>query len=188
MEHLWALGEAGRDALVSVVVLLTSEAAKRRLPAVAKHALADADLLLLAKHGGVSADGLPGLRPIGMPEALRKIAASALAATVRAAAAGLLASMQLGVGVANASGRSIHDLKAHLAHHPDNAVLLLDFIFAFNLVSRSSAAAVLHRSVPLFAQYLTWVYGGGCPYVIRWAWWRQPPRCLVPQLNRADSR
>jgi len=155
MEHLWAPGEAGRDALFSVGVLLTSAAATTRVPAVATHALAGADLLLLAKPGGVGADGMPGLRPIGMPKALRKLAASALAGTARAAAADLLAPVQLGVGVANACERILHELAAHLAQHPDHAVLQLDFRNAFNLVYRSAAAAVLHRSLSLLTPYLT---------------------------------
>jgi len=82
MEHLWALGEKGRDALVGVVLLLTGDAATTRVPAVATHAVAGAALLLFARPGGVREDGSPGLRPISMPEAQRKLVASALAATV----------------------------------------------------------------------------------------------------------
>jgi len=72
------------------VLLLTGDAATTRAPAVAAHALAGADLLLLEKPGGVCEDGLPGLRPIGRSEALRKLAASALALTVRSSAADCL--------------------------------------------------------------------------------------------------
>jgi len=154
MEHLWALGEEGRDALVGVVLLLTSDAATTRVPAVATHALAGADLLLLAKPGGVREDGLPGLRPIAMPDALRKLAASALAATVRSSAADLLFPAQPGVGVPNACERILHELGAHRAHHPGDAVLQLDFKNAFNLVSRPAGEAVMHRALPVLTFYL----------------------------------
>ncbi|GAB0496795.1 hypothetical protein MMPV_008113 [Pyropia vietnamensis] len=162
--------KGGQDALVGVVELLVSAAAVTRVPAAAAHALAGADLLLLAKPGGVGGDGLPGLRPIGMPETLRKLAASALAATVRKAAAAFLAPAQLGVGVPSACERLVHELDAHLAHHPQHAVVQLDYRNAFNLVSRPAAAAVLRRALPPLAPYLEWVYGGGeAPTVYGWA-------------------
>ena len=169
MEHLWALGEEGRDALVGVFLLLTGEAATTRVPAVATHALAGADLLLLAKPSGVREDGRPGLQPIGMPEALRKLAASALAATVRSSAADLLSQGQLRVGVPNACERILHELGAHLAHHPSDAVLQLDFQNAFNLVSRPAAEAVMHRALPVLNPYPRWAYGRGGPCVFGWA-------------------
>lgn len=170
VEHLWALEGGGQDALVGVLELLVSDAAVTRVPAAAAHALAGADLLLLAKPGGVGPDGLPGLRPIGMPETLRKLAASALAATVRGAAAELLAPAQLGVGVPSACERLVHELEAHLAHHPQHAVVQLDYRNAFNLVSRAAAAAVLRRALPPLAPYLEWVYGGEeAPTVYGWA-------------------
>jgi len=169
MEHLWVLGEEGRDALVSVVLLLTGETAATRVPAVATHALAGADLLLLSKPGGVRETGLPGLRPIGMPEALRKLDASALAATVRSSAADLLSPGQLGVGVPNACMRILHELGARFAHHPGDAVLQLYFKNAFNLVSRPAAEAVLHRALPVLTLIFLWAYGGGGPCVFGWA-------------------
>ncbi|GAB0497290.1 hypothetical protein MMPV_008621 [Pyropia vietnamensis] len=100
-----AIRSGGGDALVGVVELLVSAAAVTRVPRRGRPRLAGADLLLLAKPGGVG-DGLPGLRPIGMPETLRKLAASALAATVWKAAAAFLGPGALGWGCrvrANAS-------------------------------------------------------------------------------------
>ncbi|GAB0498702.1 hypothetical protein MMPV_010049 [Pyropia vietnamensis] len=118
VEHPWALAEGGREALVGVVLLLTGEAAVTRVPSVARTALAGADLLLLRKPGGLAADGLPKLRPIGMPEALRKLAASALARTVRDAAAALLGPHEQAVGVRSACERVLHELRAQLAACP----------------------------------------------------------------------
>jgi len=149
--------------------MLTGEATTTRVPAAATHALAGSDLLVLAKPGGVHEDGLPGLRPIGMPEALRKLAASALAATVRSSAADLLSPGQLGVGVPNACESILHELGAHPAHHPGDTVVQRDFANAFNLVSRLAAEAVLHSALPVLTRYLRWAYRGGGPCVFGWA-------------------
>eukprot|EP00168_Porphyra_purpurea_P017444 TRINITY_DN603_c0_g1_i4.p6 TRINITY_DN603_c0_g1~~TRINITY_DN603_c0_g1_i4.p6 ORF type:complete len:190 (-),score=35.40 TRINITY_DN603_c0_g1_i4:2496-3065(-) len=84
MEHLWALAEDGRDELVGVVRLLATDAATSVVPAVASHALAGAEHLLLVKPGEPDADGVPRLRPIGMPETVRKLVAGALVRDLRA--------------------------------------------------------------------------------------------------------
>jgi len=49
MEHLWALAEDGRHALVGVVQLLASDVATSLVSTVAGHALAGAELPLLVK-------------------------------------------------------------------------------------------------------------------------------------------
>jgi len=123
VEHLRALGAAGRDALGGVLVLFAGPAGASRVPSGAARALAGTDLLLLRKPGGVQADGLPRLRPIGMPEVLRKLAATALARAVRWAAAALFAPLQLGVGVSSACERILHEVRAHLAAHPAHALV-----------------------------------------------------------------
>ncbi|GAB0497433.1 hypothetical protein MMPV_008766 [Pyropia vietnamensis] len=144
-------------------------AAVTRVPSVARTALAGADLLLLRKPGGLAADGLPKLRPIGMPEALRKLAASALARTVRDAAAALLGPHQQGVGVRSACERVLHELRAQLAACPTQAAVQLDFSNAFNRVSRTAARVVGERTLPLLTPYFDWVYGGEGPPVYGWA-------------------
>ena len=169
-EHLWALSAVGQAALLEVLLLLCGDAAVSRVPAVVRHALAGADHHLLHQAGRVGADGLPRLRHIGMPEVLRNLAAVALARTVRAAAAELLAPAQLGVGVSSACERLLYEVEAHLALHPEHAVVQLDYRNAFNLVSRAAASAMLSRAVPLLCPYLDWVYGGGePPTVYGWA-------------------
>lgn len=169
MEHLHAIGDDDRAAVVSVVLLLTGDAAVERVPPVATHALAGANLLLLTKPGGPAADGLPKLRPIGMPEVIRKLVASELAGTVRDAAAELLAPLQLGAGVSSACERAIHELNAYLALHHDEAVLQLEFANEFNLVSRPAVRAMFERAFPLLAPYFRWVYEGDAPHVYGWA-------------------
>jgi len=169
MEHLRALGDEGQAALAGVVHLLAGEAAVRLVPAVAAHALAGADLLLLCKPGGTDVDGLPRLRPIGMPEVLRKLAASALAGTVRVPAARLLAPLQMGVGVPNPCERVVHEVGAELLHRPSAGLLQLDFRNAFNLVSRPAAVAYLLRAFPLLHPHLESVYlGASAPRVYGW--------------------
>jgi len=94
----------------------------------------------------------------------------ALARTVRAAAAELLAPARLGVGVSIACERLLHEVEAHHALHPELAVGQLDFRNAFNLVSRDAARAMLSRALPLLSAYLTSVYGGEeAPTVYGWA-------------------
>jgi len=70
MEHLRAFGENGQAALAGVVLLLAGSDGARLLTSLAAYALAGADLLLLCKPGGLDVDGLPRLRPIGMPQQL----------------------------------------------------------------------------------------------------------------------
>jgi len=172
VKHLWALDAEGRDALVGVVSLLAGEASAR-LPACAAAAHAGTSLLLLRKPGGVGADGVPKPRPIGMPKALRRLAASALSAAVRAPAAALFAPLQLGVGVSRPCERILHQVHFHMAAHHEHAVIQLDYRNAFNLVSRSAAAAVLGAALPVLSPYLQSVYGGdtggAAPNVYGWA-------------------
>jgi len=105
-----------------------------------------------------------------MPQTLRKLAASALAATVRTAAAELFAPAQLGVGVSSACERLLHELGANVALHPAHAVGQYDYRNAFNLVSRPAAEAVLTRALPAVAPYMKAMYGGElAPSVYGWA-------------------
>jgi len=137
------------------VVLPLAEPGSARLPACAGYAHAGTDLLLFRKPAGVGGDGLPGLRPIGTPETLHKLAASALAAAVRTSAAALLAPLQLGVRVSSPCLRILHEVRAHLSAHPHHAVVQLEYRNAFNLVERAAAAAVLGAALPVLIPYLT---------------------------------
>ena len=169
MEHLWALAEDGREAQVGVVQLLASDAATSVVPAAASHALAGAELLLLVKQGTPDADGVPKLRPIGMPETLRKLVAGSLARALRASAASLMAPLQMGIGVPNACERLLHALEAQLEAAPEEGVLLLDYKNAFNLVSRAAARAFVDRAFPSLTPHVAATYGGDAPAVYGWA-------------------
>jgi len=102
MEHLWALMSAGRDALVRVVQLLSSADSVDQVPPVARRALGAANLLLLVKSGGVDAAGVPGLRPIGIPETIRKLIGKALMREVPPDARRYFVPLQRAVGVSGA--------------------------------------------------------------------------------------
>jgi len=104
-----------------------------------------------------------------MPEVLRKLAASALAGTVRVAAARLLAPLQMGVGVPNPCERVVHEVGAELVHRPSAVLLQLDFRNAFNLVSMPAAVAYLLRAFPLLRPHLESVYlSASAPRVYGW--------------------
>jgi len=166
MEHLRALGDAWQAALAGFVRLLAGAEAVRLVRPLAAHAPAGVDFLLLSKPEGPDGDGVPRLRPIGMPDVVRKLAASALAGALSAAAARLLAPLQIGVGVPNLCERVLHEVTAVLAHRPSHALLQLDFSNAFNLVSRSAAVSFLTRAFTLLRPYLTCVYlGAAAPRV-----------------------
>jgi len=103
-------------------------------------------------------DVLPRLRPIGRPEALRKLSASALAVTVRVSAARLLAPLQMSVGVPNPSERVVHEVKEELLERPSAVLLQLDLRNASDLVSMPAAVAYLLRAFPLLHLHLESVY------------------------------
>jgi len=170
IQHILAVGGEGQGDVAAVVRLLTGEAAVRRVPPLAAHALAGANLLILCKPGRVDADGLPRLRPIGMPAVLRKLAAATLAGAVRSDAAALLSPLQQGVGVGNSCKRVLHELTAVLACRPTAALLQLDFKNAFCLVSLPATAAYLSHAFPLLRSYLASVHQGpDAPRVYGWA-------------------
>lgn len=168
MEHLWALCLRGQDALVAVVLVLASPAAVDAVPAVTTHALAGANMLLLVKPGAPHAWGIPPLRPIGMPETLRKFVTTSLARVTRGSAAAFSGTTQKGIAVPNGCARVLHQIDAHLARNHSHGVLQLDFVSAFNLISRDLALAVVERAFPLLVPNFPWMYGQQAPAVYGW--------------------
>lgn len=167
MEHLWALCPRGQ-ALVAVVRLLASPAAVDGVPVVATHALAGANLLQLVKPGTPDAAGIPPLRPIGMPETMRKLVATSLARATRGVASAFFGAIQKGIAVPNGCKRVLHQVYADQASNPSHSVLQLDFFRAFNLISRAAALAVVERAFPLLVPYFRWVYAQEAPAVYGW--------------------
>jgi len=84
-----------------------------------------------------------------MPEVLRKLAASVLAGTVRAAAARLLPPLQIGVRVGNPRERVVREVGAELVHRPSAVLLQLDFLYSNNAAFTGHSCAYFngHRSI-----------------------------------------
>jgi len=135
MDHLRALTLAGSDALVRVVQLLSSADGVDQVPPVARRALCAANLLLLVQPGGVGAAGVPGLRPIGMPETIRELVGKALMREVLPEARRYFVPLQREVSVSGACEDLVHEADARLALEPTWGVLQLDFKNAFNKIS-----------------------------------------------------
>jgi len=64
-EHPWALSAAGQNSHADVVLLLKILAAVSPMLAVARHALAGADLLLVTKPGGSAPTACHASAPLG---------------------------------------------------------------------------------------------------------------------------
>jgi len=167
-EHIWALSSAGRDALVRVVQLLASGDGVDKVPPVARRALGAATLLLLVKPGGVDAAGVPGLRPIGMTETIRKLVGKALMREVLPDARRYFLPLQRAVGVSGACEDLVHKADARLAVEPTWGALQLDFKNAFNRISIQAAMAVAQAAFPELVPHLRCIYLGEPPPVYGW--------------------
>jgi len=168
MEHLRALTSAGRDALVRVVLLLSSADGVDQVPLVARRALGAANLLLLVKPGGVDAADVPGLQPIGMPETVRKLVGKALMPEVLPDAWRYFMPLQRAVGVSGACEDLVHEADARLALEPTWGVLQLDFKNAINKISIQVALAVAAAAFPELVPYLRCIYFGMLRPVYGW--------------------
>jgi len=168
MEHLWALTLAGRDALVRVFQLLSSADGFDQVLPVARRALGAANLLLLVKPGGVDAAGVPGLRPIGMPETIRKLVGKALMREVLPDARRYFMPLQRAVGVSGACEDLAHEADAQLAVEPTWGLLQLDFKNAFNKISIQAALTVAAAAFPELVPCLRCIYLGTPPPVYGW--------------------
>lgn len=193
--HTWALGDAGRAALKSVIALLKTKAAVEDIPTVVTRAhagvnTAGANLLLLAKPRGLGADGPPRRRPrsLGMPEALHNLSTTVLSRTIPGAAAAFFQTIQLCVADPNACESILYMLEALSAADPSLMVLLMDVNNAFNLISRAAARDVLGRALPHISAFFERDYTGDPPSIYGWADPDEPPgtaasapaRCLLP--------
>ena len=167
-DHLWALTSALRDALVRVVQLLTLADGVDEVPPVARRALVAANLLLVVKPGGVATAGVPGLRPIGMPETIRKLVGKALMREVLPDARRYVMPLQREVGVSGACEDVVHEADARLALKPTCGVLQLDLENAFNEMSIQAALAVAAAAFPELVPYLRCIYLGAPPPVYSW--------------------
>eukprot|EP00168_Porphyra_purpurea_P007822 TRINITY_DN19837_c0_g1_i1.p4 TRINITY_DN19837_c0_g1~~TRINITY_DN19837_c0_g1_i1.p4 ORF type:complete len:187 (+),score=41.79 TRINITY_DN19837_c0_g1_i1:59-619(+) len=113
--------------------------------------------------------GVPGIRPIGMPEVSRKLVGSALMTAAMPSARRSLTPWQRAIGTSGACEDLIHEVDTLLNLTPTHSVLQLDFKNAFNLISRIAALEVIRRALTLLEPYFLLVYGGEPPPVYGWA-------------------
>ena len=168
MEPIWVLSSAGPDALVRDVQLLAPGDGVDKVLSVARRALGAATLLLLVKPGGADAAGVPGLRPIGMPETIRKLGGRALMREVLPDARRCSLPLQRAIGVSGACEDLVHEADARLAAEPTWGALQLDFKDAFHRISIQAAMSVAQAPFPELVFYLRCIYLGEPPPVYGW--------------------
>ena len=151
-----------------VVQLLSLADGVDEVPPEARSALVAANLLLVVKPGGVAAAGVSGLRPIGMPETIRKLVGRALMREVLPDVRRYVMPLQRAVGVSGACEDVVDEADARLAVKPTWGVLQLDFENAFNEMSIQAALAVAAAAFPELVPSLRCIYLGAPPPVYGW--------------------
>jgi len=137
----FADGDAGEEAL-GLIRLLLQDIAQGLMPDRAAHALGAAVLCALDK-------GTPGdVRPIAIPECLRRAAARAVAVQYSAPWARHLAPLQYGVATRNGLEQVQLQVRGLLQRHPDWCVLRADCRNAFNTLSRRPIMQELRAHFP----------------------------------------
>jgi len=121
---------------------------------VSRRALGAAIFLLLVKPGAVDASGVPGLRPIGVPETIRKLVGQALKREVLPDGRRYVVSLQREVGVSGACEDLVHKADARLTVEPTRGALPPDFKNAFHKSSIQAALAVAEGAFPEILPYM----------------------------------
>jgi len=147
VEHLQALEQHVRPALVRFLRTISTE--PENLPEILLQSLRRSRLVPLAKNpNSESVPSSPRLRPIGIPEVLRKVASQWVLQHVVPRARDFLLPTQLGVGVSGGSEAVLHTIQAHLHYEPAHILLKLDLENAFNRVDRRLAKRILEARFP----------------------------------------
>jgi len=137
-EHLQGANQRTMVALIRVLRQLAT--APENFSSPLTRALRSSRLLPFAKpQKEADPPQRPGVRPIGVPEVLRKIATQWTPRAVIDRVRELLVPLQLGIGVSGGCERALHVIQAHLACKPDAVVLRLDLENAFNRIDRRIA-------------------------------------------------
>ena len=112
-----------------------------------------------------------GIRPIGSPELLAKIAAHvSLLVTGHDALKARFQPEQLGIGAKGGSERAVHKIRALLELHGSNSIAIsVDFVNAFNVRSRKRILEKLYSNPDLKGlwNYAHWKYGSPSALVVR---------------------
>ena len=119
---------------MSVVNLLASG----KVPIEVSRYLAGGNLTALKKN---KPNSPPDIRPIAVGETLRRLTGKCLCALVKEKASEFFQPLQLGVACASGAEKIIHGLRRYVENHWSNndfAVIKIDMMNAFNLVSREA--------------------------------------------------
>ena len=138
--------------LTSLTRFLNLLAAGRDPPTITPH-LCGTSLLASRKRNG-------GHRPIAVGEVLRRLVSKCLASLTRSPAISLFAPLQLGVSVQGGCEAIVHVTSQLMTSLQDNQhwTLLLDFLSAFNSISREAMIVECCRCLPGLSAWMESCY------------------------------
>ena len=146
-------GDAGRR-LLTQLTEFANICLIGRVPDVIQPVLCGASLCALNKKDG-------GVRPIAIGFTLRRLVCKAACKAVMSRMASRFQPVQVGFGVPGATEAAAHAARAYVAGlQPGQGMLKLDFINAFNAVSRDEVLRVVHDELPELYTFVHMCYAG----------------------------
>ena len=125
-----------------------------RVPRAVRPVLYAASLWALTKKGG-------GIRPIAVSSTLRRLITKAAVRTLKENVVTKLAPMQLGFGIQQGAEAAVHATPSFLSNLTKNQALLkIDFCYAFNTLRRDQMLAVIHEELPELFSFIDSCYSG----------------------------
>ena len=112
--------------------------------------------LIALLKGDTVADGI---RPIVLPNFIRKLADKCIQKVIQGQAADMLAPLQLAVGVSGGAEIMVRTVRSALELHPDYTAVSVDIQNAFNALNRSAMLRKVLDSFPRTRSALRWMYG-----------------------------
>ena len=125
-----------------------------------------------AAQGGVAPDaagapGAPPIRPIAICDCLSRLTGCSILRQVGGTLNRHFAGLQFGAGAPGGMERMQHAIRGHLSRKPDDCVLKLDFVNAFNSVNRNAFMREVARVLPALLPYFAARYGRPSPLHLR---------------------
>ena len=144
---------AEREDLRSALVRFANACLAGEVPVEVRPLFFGAGLVAFRKKDG-------GLRPIAVGLVLRRLVARAACAAVREEAVALLAPTQIGLGVRCGAEAAVHAARRFLdAATGPSGLVKLDFVNAFNAVSREAVVSAVSRHLPGLERLVRCAYG-----------------------------
>ena len=145
-------GAAGQ-LLLTRLTEFTNVCLSGRVPLVVRPVFCGASLCALSKKDG-------GIRPIAVGCTLRRLVAKAACSAVRDRVTESLAPLQLDFGVKQGAEAAAHAARCYINNlGPDEAFLKIDFINAFNAVSRDEVFRSAEEYTPELLPFIDVCYG-----------------------------